>query len=171
MNLSLRGLKEYLIEKEGYSITPEHNHLQNLKSLLDDMYDYRSQNTCTSHVGTEYIGELSLGDMYSAGSNLTNCTCNINTGTTCNCVSRSSTSTCTCNVDTYCDCRSRTYAAACTCHARTRSAGICDCVTRTGISSCYCYFRTGSCSCVSRTSLAKCTCNGRCSCNVDVSFG
>ena len=75
MTLSLRELKEYLINKQGYTTTPKHSQLNDLIDLLNNMYNFRNQPepgtgsgyysgvTCTGHTGTSYEGDISLGDI------------------------------------------------------------------------------------------------------------
>ena len=161
MDLSLRSLKEYLMTKEGHGITPQHNHLNDLKNLLNDMYAVRSASTCVQHVGTSYTGGLSIGEMYDKGKELTQCTCNINTDLTCDCHSRIYLPTCACNVDTYCNCQNREPEPVCGCNVD----AYCDCHGRTGEATCTCHSRTPSCDCQGRTWAAACSCNYDTTCN------
>lgn len=147
MGLSLQELKQMLIAKKGYSISPRSDHLQDLKTLLNDMYQARSTPgvSCSGHSGSSYSGQMSLADMKSAGDQLKPCTCDSYNNTSgCNCVSRSGSS-------------------ACSCYSRTNS---CSCYSRSGSSSCDCNSRTG-CSCVSRTEYMSCRCFSRAECNCD----
>lgn len=197
MGLSLRELKDYLIEKGGYTITPSHNQLTDLKILVDDMMNVRSENPPStgsgSYSGTNCIGhtiqsgyKLSLGDINAL--DIKGCSCHTVNDTTAYCRSRtyscscnSNAPTCTCNGRTVitCDCRVRT--AICSCNQRNAMEGTCPnvivndtiweevwCSCDTRTSSpCNCQGRTSSCGSRSTTS---CTCNGRCACNAEKRF-
>ena len=160
MDLSLRGLKEYLIAKQGYDITPGHSQLNDLRDLINDMYRVRSENTCPAHSGTSYTGYLSLGDIYAAAQQLYPCACYSQKATVCDCRSRTGGDSCSCDLRTAtCDCRNRTSVDNCNCDAR----GVCDCRQRRYscgfYGSCEAYWRCveydgGSgydCLCVNRT--------------------
>lgn len=138
MPLSLSELKEYLITKEGYDISPRASSLDDLKQLLNNMYQVRNQNTCVSHIGTSYEGSLSLGDMYDVGQSLKPCSCNSYKHIVCSCQSRTATSTCVCNDRAtgsgFCNCENRTYLSTCTCNVRTNT--VCNCQSRTHEPSC-----------------------------------
>gem|GEM_PF-1815646 len=128
MDLSLRGLKEYLIAKQGYSITPGHSQLNDLRDLINDMYRVRSENTCPAHSGTSYTGYLSLGDIYAAAQQLYPCACYSQKVTVCDCRSRTGGDSCSCDLRTAtCDCRNRTSVDNCTCDGRGTG---CDCRLR-----------------------------------------
>lgn len=135
MTLSLRELKEYLITKGGYTITPSHNQLADLKALVDNMMDIRNEappSTGSGHYsGTNCIGhqaitdyKLSLGDINSL--DIKGCSCNIVYDKTAYCSSRTYHCSCNNNVPT------------CTCNGRT--ATTCDCQSRTSEDRCYAYF-------------------------------
>lgn len=180
MDLSLRGLKEYLIAKQGYDITPGHSQLNDLKELINDMYRVRSENTCPAHSGTAYTGYLSLGDIYSAAQQLYPCACYAQKVAVCDCKSRTGGDSCSCDLRTAtCDCRNRTGESYCDCDAR----GVCDCQMRrfscAYYGPCYSYwwdYRDGSsgCSCRDRsvddcsayivTESCSCEARGVCSC-------
>ena len=169
MGLSLRELKEELMAKQGYTITPHHNQLSDLKALVDDMVNVRSQNppssgsgsysgvTCSGHTAPgEY--NLSLGDI--SNLDIKGCSCHTVKDTTAYC--RSRTYTCSCNSNT----------PTCTCNSRTPVS--CDCQNRSSICSCHagnvggcrCQARTTSCECENRIGcmsnyITSCTCNSR----------
>lgn len=173
MSLSLRELKEYLKNKGGYSIEPNHNQLKDLRDLVDDMMEQRSGTppstgsgsysgiTCIGHTP---VGDynLSLGDINTL--DIKGCSCNEVNDTTGYCTGRTYTPTCICDVDTYCNCRSRTSASTCECNTRT---GTCECQSRG--TACECHGRIKPCTCVSRTLAYTCICNdrtGTCDCQV-----
>lgn len=179
MGLSLRELKEQLIAKQGYTITPAHNQLNDLKVLVDDMMNVRSASppssgsgsysgtNCVGHLQSDY--KLSLGDI--SGLDIKGCSCHTVKDITGYCTGR--TYSCSCNSNTpACTCYTRTYSCSCnsnfpvcTCNGRTVTT--CDCKSRTSspdcsARNCSCYinytnacqcniFDTDSCVCVSRT--------------------
>ena len=161
-NISLRGVKEKAESKQGYTVTPQHRHLQDLKNLLDDLYSVRAGAHCPSHTGSEYTGNLSVGDMNQALDNeIAPCSCHERKQTVCDCVNRTGIAACDCNVRTGpCNCQSRTSAASCSCNLR---GGACSCDTRTNAGG-------GSCWCQSRGSVDEscnyCSCWYNCACNV-----
>lgn len=200
MGLSLRELKEELIAKGGYTITPNHSQLADLKSLVDDMLNvrsgsppgsgsgYRSGTTCNGHQAINDY-ELSLGNI--GDLDIKGCSCNSVNDTTAYCRSRtytcscnSNTPTCTCNgrTSSSCDCQNRINWPQCSCNSRTCSlvgntGNVCECVSRFTEYGCTCNSRTSeSCNCQSRTSscgsrnTTSCTCNGRCACNSEKRF-
>ena len=192
MGLSLRELKEQLIAKQGYTITPNHNQLSDLKELVDDMMNVRSESPPSSgsgyYSGTNCIGHiipteynLSLGDI--ADLDIKGCSCHTVNDTTAYC--RSRTYSCSCNSNTpTCNCNSRT-ATTCNCQSRIEMCGshgpcnsvsdtMCFCKSRTdegcwvhGHSpACTCNTRTSDpCECVSRTSSCGSRNTTSCTCN------
>lgn len=174
MGLSLKELKEELIAKEGYTITPNHNQLADLKALVDDMMNVRSESppssgsgyysgtTCSGHV--HHSGyKLSLGDINAL--DIKSCSCNSVKDTTAYCRSRTYYCSCNSNVPT-CDCNVRT-GGSCSCKSRTSQPTCdshftgCDCQNR-GLygDSCTCDVLE-ECYCRSRTSQNTCDCNTR----------
>ncbi len=191
MGLSLRELKDTLISKGGYTITPAYTQLADLKSLVDNMMAVRSGAapgsgsgsysgiTCTGH---QNVGNysLSLGDINAL--NIKGCSCDSVTNTTgyctsrtggnscscddrtgsCDCVSRTSNPICTCNLNATCTCQNRTGHDVCGCDYDT-----CQCQMRTknGEEDCQCYSRTESCICEDvYAPICTCNLNATCTC-------
>lgn len=186
MSLSLKELKEQLVSKGGYTITPKYSQLDDLRTLIDNMMAVRNEASPSTgsgyYSGTNCIGhqpiidfDLSLGDFNSI--DIKGCSCDSVDDRKAYC--RSRTYYCSCNSNTpTCQCNSRTP-TSCTCQNRVA----CDCVwaapdgTGTSLPTCGCNSRTSeSCSCLSRTSSCgsrnstSCSCNGRCACNSEKRF-
>ncbi len=180
MPLSLKQLKEYLLSKGGFTGTHHHNELNDLKNLLNNLYEYRDQSppstssgdnsgvTCNTHIQGnryhDYKDTLSLQDINEAP--ITTCSCHSYLDKTCHCVVVEdecfcvSRAACDCVSRATCDCVSRTN---CNCVSRT-----CACQSRHGVECndvhkpCYCQIRlANSCRCNSRTA---CACNVRETC-------
>ena len=186
MKLSYKELKDILISKGGYTINANHNQLNDLKMLLEDMNQVRngtkpgtgtddySGTNCNGHINKfQYNEKLSLGDMYDVISNIKSEVCPSVKNSTCGCVSRSSTPVCQCNTRTACDCQSRTYSTTdCTSNVGSQCPSRTSCSCNSNVPMCTCNARTASsCDCQSRTRVreTKCTCmnrDGSCSCQV-----
>lgn len=186
MGLSLKELKEYLVAKQGYTITPNHSQLMDLKLLVDDMMSVRSESSpgtgsgynsgtkCIGHqVVTDY--KVSLGDIKSL--NIKSCSCHQVNDTTAYCDSRTYTCSCNSNIP-LCDCNLRTGSCSCNsntplCNCNARTAIYCDCQSRwaegacecdsdhCGDEGCTCDGRQRGCSCRSRTASDICNCYSR----------
>lgn len=168
MTLSLRELKEYLIAKEGYTISPSHSQLADLKALVEDMMNVRSESPPSYgsgyYSGTNCIGhqnisdfKLSLGDINAL--DIKGCSCNTVNDKTAYCRSRTYTCSCNSNIPT-CTCNSRT-AVTCDCQDRTSSCrNYFKCEGDYGGTSCFCQDRVSTgCSCDGYQT--TCTCNSR----------
>lgn len=171
-NLSLRQLKEKLIEKKGYTAEPKHSQLQDLKELVNDMISYRSRSgvQCSGHIARDFEEPLSLGNIEDFSNDIKPQICASHVERVCNCRSRSGcscnsyTSSCTCNsrTPTSCDCQSRTYQDKCSGYIDQCS---CDYDYNGNDSTtggfCSCESRTSSCTCNNRTLVQPCSCNYR----------
>lgn len=170
-NLSLRQLKEKLIEK-GYTVEPKHSQLQDLKELVNDMINYRNNSRiqCNGHINQDFNNSLSIGDINKFSDNIKPQTCLSHAERVCTCRSRTS---CSCNSNTpICQCNYRTGTCSCnsytsTCYCNYRTSESCDCQNRYSSTSCVGLTdRTGNTNCLG---YARCSSNeGRyyedCSC-------
>ena len=179
MGLSLFELKTAMTAKQGYTISPQNRHLQDLKVLLNDMYTTRGSagNTCTGHSGASYTGMLSLGDMNTALLSVKPCTCHTVQRALCDCQARTGGPICNCNLrSNVCECQARTTAtAACICNTRTST---CSCQSVCVVCSCnsdgcesgengnpvgaayWCTAEVVGCDCQARaTAVVSCQCN------------
>ena len=172
MNLSYKNLKDYLESKGGITITPNANHLNDLKNLYNNMNEVRGEappgnnpghnqgTTCPSFIKKLYPGpDLSFGDIYHYAKDLPQEVCGQHIDETCHCVNRTSAEICQCDTRTdSCDCHNRTLQEACECVQRTDT---CNCHDRTKIDECTCDSRDDTCTCVSRDGDSPCLCDHR----------
>ena len=160
------------------------NTLQDLKGLLDNMYNVRANpkpaiGGNTSTVGQDHnlekpptadSGVVSVGTImpnYTAFQGSIGKSPNaMSTGDYNRAMDSMSSCTCDARMSAGCTCVSVNDGVVCSCNARTSYS--CDCVSRSGgkySSSCQCNSVYVGCSCEARTSQFICTCNTRCSCN------
>ena len=169
MSISLRQLRDLLINKEGYTIPPKYRNLKDLKTLINNMNDVRSEplitctedepnfnisgSRCTNHIHYPYEYEhISLGNLRDVGDPLLDCTCHIVQESICYCVGRDQEPPC----DFYnqCDCHNRTALEDC--------PNVCGCLIAGG--GCGCQTVIPGCQCHTVT---QCSCNvlSGCQCN------
>ena len=159
--ISLATVKVDLMAKRGYTTTPGHSQLEELRALVNNMLAVRRQplsgsgpkdniygSVCAGHTTkTTYDGNLSLADIADFNDRyILPCACDVDTRKGCECESAID---CKCQSRTSCDCVSRN---TCACDINT-----CSCDKATCPGNCYCLNRGFLCGCNSD----NCGCHDR----------
>lgn len=199
-----RMIQERRGVSDATSLDHKFNDLATLKQDLKDMIAIRNgdlnlnKETCHQHVGSvctqhkyssvESLAKaistsdvLSVGDIDTAISNLTYCTCDARQASGCICQDHSAKNQCACLArdSSYgCHCQSRDggkYGPSwrhCQCNARTVGFPASEKIGEEGQDAPISDpgSQSSMCQCQGRTATNDCTCHGRCSCNVQKSF-
>ena len=167
--ISLTTVKVDLMAKRGYTTTPGHSQLEELRALVNNMLAVRRQplsgggpkdniygSVCTGHTTkTTYDGNLSLADIADFNdSYILPCACDVDTQKGCECVSAID---CKCQSRTSCGCVSRNTCScdmeACACNT-TYCPWNCDCESRGSMCGC----NSNNCGCHTRFAGSDVTC-------------